>query len=184
MLPSPRKLRRVVHLLAMDYHEVASLMATLRAQPGVSTAALQFAILTASRTSETLRATWDEFDLPAKLWTLAPERVKSRRGHRVPLSAGALAIIEQMAAIRTSSDYVFPGRRDGQPLSSPMLRLALKRAGRGDVVPHGFRSAFRDWCGNETGFPREVAEAALAHRTGDSVEAAYRRSDALESGAD
>lgn len=178
LLPRPGKVKPVVHLAAMDYSEVPGLTAELRAQPGIAASALRFCILTASRSGETLHATWSEFDLEQRVWTIPAERMKARKQHRVPLSPAAVEILEAMAAIR-SGDYVFPGRRGGEPLSPPVLRLVLKRAGHDDVVPHGFRSAFRDWAGDQ-GFPREIAEAALAHAVGNSVEQAYRRGDALE----
>jgi integrase len=132
--------------------------------------------VTATRSGETLGAKWDEIDLDKKLWTIPAQRTKAAREHRVPLSDPALAIIKEMAEIR-STDFIFPGRRG--PLSAVMLQLALKRMGS-DVTPHGFRSCFRDWAGNETHFPREVCEQALGHVTGDATEQAYRRSDALE----
>jgi integrase len=176
LLPPRSKVRKVEHFAALPYPEVAAFMTELRKQDGVSAKALAFAILTATRSAETLGAMWDEIDLDKKLWTVPAERTKALKEHRVPLSDPALAIIEEMAEIR-STDFVFPGRRG--PLSAVMLQLALKRMGS-DVTPHGFRSCFRDWAGNETHFPREVCEQALGHVTGDATEQAYRRSDALE----
>jgi integrase len=123
-----------------------------------------------------LGATGVEVDPDAKVWTIPAERTKARKEHRVPLSDPALVILAEMAAIRMN-DFVFPGQRGR--LSPGMLLLALKRIGRADITPHGFRSAFRDWAGNESHFPRELCEAALGHATGDATERAYRRSDAL-----
>ena len=113
-----------------------------------------------------------------KVWTVPAARIKAGREHRVPLSPRALAIIEAMRAVRVS-DYVFPGYRPGRPLGDMALHMVLKRMEVPYTV-HGFRSSFRDWCGEATSFPREVAEAALAHVVGDETERAYRRGDALE----
>jgi integrase len=120
---------------------------------------------------------WVEFDLEGKVWTVPPARTKSAREHRIPLSDRALAILEEMKAGRTS-DHVFPGRRPGRPLSGMAFEMLLRRI-KSPYTAHGFRSSFRDWAGNETLFPRELAEHALAHVIGDKAEQAYRRSDAL-----
>jgi integrase len=104
--------------------------------------------------------------------------MKAAKEHRVPLSAAALAILEDMAAVRMG-EFVFPGSRSGRALSDTALRAAIQTAGS-DTTVHGFRSSFRDWAGNETNFPREIAEQALAHAIGNAVEVAYRREDALE----
>jgi integrase len=162
------------HFAAMDYHHVREFIASLRQTETVAASALEFCILCASRSGEVLGAKWDEIDLDAMVWTIPPNKMKSGRAHRVPLSDRALAILEDMAAHRCS-DFVFPGRRRNQ----------LGKTCFGSLVPkgatiHGFRSSFRDWSGNETHFAREVCESALAHATGNSVEQAYRRSDALE----
>jgi integrase len=105
--------------------------------------------------------------------------VKAGREHRVPLSGRALAILAELAAVRTG-DFVFPGQRPGKPLSPKSLEMVLRRVKVEGTTVHGFRSAFRDWCGEATSFPREIAEAALAHVAGDATERAYRRGDALE----
>jgi integrase len=178
LLPPRSKVRRVEHFAAMPYRDVAEFMTELRRQDSVPAKALQFAVLTAARSNEALGARWDEIDLlDRKLWTVSASRVKSGREHRVPLSDPALSILHEMAAIR-SNDFVFPGRRG--PLSAVMLQLALKRMGREGATVHGFRSAFRDWAGNETHFPREICEQALGHVVGNQVEQAYRRDTALE----
>jgi len=120
---------------------------------------------------------WDEVDIEARLWTIPVERMKAGKEHRVPLSGAALAVLKQMHGIR-HSDYVFPGGRDGRPLSDMALLMLLRRIGaRRDHRP---RSTFRDWAAERTNFPREVAEAALAHTIPDAVEAAYRRGDLFE----
>src|SRR5215472_5135254 len=144
-----------------------------------SARALEFLVLTATRTGETLGTIWDEVDIEARLWTIPVERMKAGKEHRVPLSGAALAVLKQMHGIR-HSDYVFPGGRDGRPLSDMALWMLLRRMERGEITAHGFRSTFRDWAAERTNFPREVAEAALAHTIPDAVEAAYRRGDLFE----
>ena len=148
----------------------------MRGQPGVAALALKFCILTATRTSETIGARWQEADLHDAVGTIPPERIKAGKEHRVPLSKPAAAILQKLAATR-SSDFVFPGGKPGKPLSNMALLALLKRMGRPDLTVHGFRSAFRDWAAERTNFPHEVCEMALAHAIGDKMERAYRRSD-------
>jgi integrase len=179
LLPKKSKVHKVEHFAAMPYLEIAEFMSELRRQDSVAALALEFIVLTATRSGEALGATWDEIDLEEKLWTIPGSRMKSGREHRVPLSAPAVKILEKMAAVR-SNDFVFPGRLYRKPLSSTALTLVLRRMSRTDVTIHGFRSSFRDWAGNETNVAREVCEQALGHVTGDATEQAYRRSDALE----
>jgi integrase len=174
LLPARGKVRKIEHHAALPYAEIASFMAELRTQGGVAARALEFLILTATRTSETLNATWDEIDLKDATWTIPPERMKSNREHRVPLSAPALAILKDMKAFG-EDNAVFPGRRSGQPFSNMALLMLLRRMGRGDLTAHGFRSTFRVWCAEQTNFPSEVAEAALAHVVSGPVVAAYVR---------
>lgn len=175
LLPKRVKLQRGHHK-AVPYKKLPELWAALEAREGVAAKALQFTILTAARTSEVTGATWSEFDLEGKLWTVPADRMKAGLKHEVPLSDAALAILEQVRPL--GGEYVFPGGR--QPaLSSGGMHAVLKRM-KLDATVHGFRSSFRDWAGDETEFPREVAEAALAHKVANPVEAAYRRSRALE----
>jgi integrase len=178
LLPRGDKVRRVKHLAALPYTQVPEFMAELREQNGVAARTLEFAVLTAARTGEVLGARWDEFDLPNQLWTIPADRTKARKEHRIPLSDAALAIVEQMRAIR-SCDFVFPGIKPRQPLSPAVLRILLRRLRPGTTV-HGFRSAFRDWCAERTNFPAEVREMALAHAVGSKVEEAYRRGDLFQ----
>ncbi len=167
------------HHAAMPYKDVPAFMRRLREVDTVSALALEFAILTAARSGEVYAATWDEIDFESKVWSLAPARMKAGRGHRVPLSASALAILEKVKIIRTGA-WIFPGQRKGKPLSHIAMAKVLTRLGVEDATPHGFRSSFRDWAGNETDTPREICEAVLAHTVGDSAEQAYRRDTALE----
>ena len=140
--------------------------------------ALEFTILTAARSGEALGAKWSEIDFDEKLWTVPAGRMKGSREHRVPLSSRALAVLAQARKLQTN-DYVFPGQKRGRPLSGMSMEMLLRRMKVESATVHGFRSSFRDWAGDKTSFPREVAEAALAHAIGDETEAAYRRSDAL-----
>jgi integrase len=179
LLPERGKVRKVEHHPALPYAELADFMRALRQQEGVAARALDFAILTATRTNETLGASWAEFDLEAKTWTIPAERMKAGREHRVPLSAAALAIVTQWPQIGPNAP-VFPGGKVGKPLSNMAMLMVLRRMGRGDLTAHGFRSTFRDWAAERTNFPRDVAEMALAHTIGDKVEAAYRRGDLFE----
>jgi integrase len=116
--------------------------------------------------------------LDEKIWTLPANRMKAGREHRVPLSGRAVAILRQLAEIRTG-DFVFPGQRKNGPLWHMAMHMTLRRMKANGTV-HGFRSSFRDWAGNETSYPRDLIETALAHVIGDKAEQAYRRSDALE----
>jgi integrase len=161
----------------MPYGDVPAFVARLREREAVAAMALEFAILTAARSGEVLGAQWSEIDLDAWIWTIPPERMKATRQHRVPLSQRALAIVKQMNGPRTG-EHVFPGSVRGRALSVMAMDMLLRRMGE-SVTVHGFRSSFRDWAGNETHFPRELAEHALAHVIGDKAEQAYRRSDAL-----
>jgi integrase len=178
LLPKRPKLTRGRHA-AMPYADVHAFMARLRERPATAARSLEFGVLTAARSGEILGAQWPEIDLDARVWTIPAKRMKAGREHRVPLSGRAVAILREMETGRTS-DFVFPGLKRGRPLSATAFEMLLRRMGIKDATTHGFRSAFRDWTGNETNFPRELAEHALAHVIGDKAEQAYRRSDALE----
>jgi integrase len=178
-LPARAKVAKVVHHAALPYDEIGPFMMKLRDQPGISAMALEFAILTAARTGEVLRATWDEFDLGGKMWTVPAARMKAGKEHRVPLSDPAADILQKLEAMK-SGPFVFPGGKAGKPLSSMAMLMTLRRMERGDLTAHGFRSTFRDWAAEQTNFPGEVAEMALAHSVSDAVEAAYRRGDLFE----
>ena len=151
-------------------------MANLRKAEGATARAVEFTILCAARRGEALGACWEEIDLDDKVWTIPGSRMKSGKAHRVPLSPRAAAIIKGQHAIRCSA-LVFPGKGDRSLWGGTVANLVKSIAT--DATLHGFRSSFRDWCGEQTNFPREVAEAALAHSVGDAVEQAYRRGDAL-----
>jgi len=178
LLPKPDKLRRGHHK-AMPYDAVPAFVARLRASGGVGAAALEFLILTAARTGEVIGARWDEVDLDEAVWVVPTDRMKAGREHRVPLADAAQDVLRGLVEVRTC-EFIFPGNDNRRPISSATMGKALQTAGGGEFTVHGFRSAFRDWVGEETDFPRELAEAALAHVVGDATERAYRRRDALE----
>ncbi len=175
ILPARQRLSQGHHA-AMPFADVPAFYASLRANPSVAARALEFTILTAARTSEALKASWEEIDLASKVWTIPASRMKAAKEHRVPLSEPALDILSQLGQ---SQGPIFPGRRNHMPLSNMAMDMVLRRM-KVEVTVHGFRSSFRDWAGEMTSTPREVAEAALAHTVGNSAELAYRRGDALK----
>ena len=181
LLPARSKVAQVKHHSALPWSEIAAFMVAVAGQGGVAARALEFTILTASRTGEAIGATWKEIDRKAEVWLVPTERMKSGRPHRVPLCPAALAVLAAVAptAEVSAGDYIFPGGKRGKPLSNMAMTAVLKRMKRDDLTVHGFRSSFRDWCAEATVHPREVAEAALAHVLADKVEAAYRRGDML-----
>lgn len=182
LLPARQKLTRGHHP-AMPYADMPEFMDALKKRKGVSARALEFLILTAARSGEVRGARWSEMDLQKQVWTVPAERMKAGKEHRVPLTAEAVAILEAIKPLTGGAPeaLVFPGTK-GKALSDMSLAAVLRRmkipASKASV--HGFRSTFRDWAGEASTFPRELAEAALAHAVGDAVERAYRRGDALE----
>lgn len=183
LLPKRQKLTRGHHA-ALPFASVPDFIADLRERDAVAALALEFAILTAARSGEVRHATWAEMDLAANVWSVPASRMKAGRDHRVPLSARAVEILKHVQALSSgdADAVIFPGAKAGAALSDAAFDRLLKRMGHkpGDITPHGFRSSFRDWAGEVSTFPRELAEAALAHVIGDATERAYRRGDALE----
>lgn len=177
LLSDPSRSKRTTHHPALPWKEMPSFMPELRQQAGTGARALEFVILTACRSGEARLATWAEIDFEAGLWIVPGERMKAGREHRVPLSTGALAVLQSMPRM---GDLVFPGTKPGKGLSDMSLTAVLRRMNRGDITVHGFRSTFRDWSAEATNHPREVCEHALAHSLPDKVEAAYRRGDLIE----
>ncbi len=171
---------RTQHLAALPHRDVASAIETVRASNGRAAVklAFEFLVLTATRSSEVRGAVWTEIDLAEGVWTIPAPRTKGNREHRVPLSRRALKILEETSRLGRGGRLVFPGVR-GAPLGRTAIWYLLK-AVQIEAVPHGFRSSFRDWAAEETDHPREVAEAALAHKVRNQVEAAYRRTDLFE----
>lgn len=155
-------------------------MHELRGREGTAPRALEFIILTAARVSEAVNAQWDEIDFKRCLWVVPAERMKAGREHRIPLSDAAVKLLKAQA-VKKQSDFIFPGWRTNKPLTgAACLKLLDDDMKRPALTVHGFRSTFRDWCAEHTNFPREIAEAALAHVISNKVEAAYQRGDLLE----
>ena len=179
LLPKRQKLTRDHHA-AMPYSAVPDFMERLRDAVAVSARALEWTILAAARSGETLGAHWSEIDRDAKIWTVPAERMKAGRPHRVPLTDRMLSILEELETTRGDNPYLFPGTKAKKPLSGMSMAMQMRRMKLEQCTVHGFRSSFRDWAAEETHFAREVAEAALAHVIGDATERAYRRGDALE----
>lgn len=177
LLPAPGKVAKVQHHRALPIDDMPAFIKALRQHEGLSPKTLEFVVLTAARSGEVRGATWAEIDMEAKVWTVPAERMKAGKEHRVPLSTQAIKLLEAMPRIE-GTDLVFPAPRGGQ--LSDMTLTALTRRMKLDAVPHGFRSTFRDWVFERTDYPRDLAEAALAHALESKVEAAYRRGDALE----
>ena len=154
-------------------------MERLRKQEGISPRALEFTILTVARTGETLGACWSEVNFADKVWSVPADRMKAGVEHRVPLCDRAITILRDLEHVRTT-DFVFPGWKNGKPLSSMAMAKTLLRMNNENVTVHGFRSSFRDWAAEQTAYASEVVEKALAHTIRNDVEAAYRRGDLLE----
>lgn len=177
LLPAPNKVAKTQHHRALDFRQMADFMSRLQDHPGIAARALEFAILCAARSGEVRNAVWSEIDFKDHVWIVPAERMKAGKEHRVPLSTKAIALLKRLPRVQDSK-YVFPGRTGG-PLSDMSL-IKVVRDMKVDAVPHGFRSTLRDWVGEETNHPRELAEQALAHVLVNKVEAAYRRGDALQ----
>ncbi|MBB3236129.1 tyrosine-type recombinase/integrase [Phyllobacterium endophyticum] len=178
ILPTRVRLQRGHHA-ALPYKILPAFMKNLREREAVAALALEFLILSAARSGEVLNATWHEIDFDERLWNIPGNRMKAGKNHSVPLTPAALMILNRLKTVRTS-DYIFPGQRPNRPLSATSIEMLLRRMKQDEITPHGFRSTFRDWAGDETHFPRDLIETALAHRVGDATERAYRRSSAIE----
>jgi len=174
-LPKPTKVQKVKHFDAMPYVDVPKYFQKIRKTETLAAKALAFIILTASRNGEARGATWTEIDLTKGVWELPAERMKAGRPHRVPLSKEAIKVLKEAKKF-SHDEYVFAGLKKGKPISEAAIRNLIK-TDYSDVTIHGFRSSFRDWCAEITNYPREVAEAALAHTLKDKTEAAYQRGD-------
>jgi integrase len=185
LLPKPSKVATRRHQPALPYAELPAFMRELGELRSMSALALRFLILTACRSGEVLGARWTEIDTNAAIWIIPAQRTKARREHRVPLSGAALDVLAGLSRI-DGNPFVFTGARQGKPLSNMALLQVMRGMGygvgghRGDAVPHGFRSSFRDWAGEVSSFPRDVCEMALAHVIENKAEAAYRRGDPFD----
>jgi integrase len=187
VFPRREKKRKKIHHAALPHEELPGFLVKLRAQGGIAARALEFIILTAVRTGDVNGQDhegrppmmWKHVDLAGKLWTIPA--TKNDGEHRVPLSDPAIAVLNGMKALGLDTDLVFPSLdRKGQPMSSNAMLVLLGRMDcRERTTVHGFRSSFRDWAGECTSFPRELAEKALAHTIGDETERAYQRGDLL-----
>lgn len=193
VLPKPSKIAKTKGHAALPYARAAEFMADLRTRDGLAAKALEFTILTASRSGEVRGAIWDEIDLASKVWTVPADRMKAKVEHRVPLSSAAIALLKALPRLE-GNPLVFPAPRGGQmsdaTLAAVVKRMNAKRSeGSAYVDPkqdnrpvtvHGFRSTFRDWAGECTAYPGEAIEQALAHTIRNAAEAAYRRGDMLD----
>ena len=178
LLPPPSRLKKVRHHPAIPYQEIAGFFSRLGMEKGHGAPVLAFTILTAARTSEVLMARWTEIDFKTGIWTIPGERMKGARQHRVPLAEAALDILRRQAGLHPV--LIFPGRKKDHAFSISILRDTLRQMNQADVTAHGFRSSFRVWAAEQTTYPKEIAELALAHKVGSKVEAAYQRSDLFE----
>jgi integrase len=176
----PRQNGQKEHSGAIPYSEIAVFLRTLGGLGMSQTAKLAFEllILTACRTSEVLGARWDEVNFEKAIWEIPAIRMKGKRRHVVPLSRRCVEILHEARVLAGTSELVFPGRTVTKPLSNMVFLMTMRRMGV-SAVPHGFRSSFRDWASEQTSFPNEVCEMALAHAIRDKTEAAYRRGDLL-----
>jgi len=178
VLPAPKKVAKVEHHAALPVDEIGAFMRDLRQREGIAARALEVLILTATRSGELRGMTWAEVNLDEAVWIVPAARMKAKREHRVPLSVRVIEVLRGLPVV--AGGLVFPGMREGSPLSDMTLTAVLRRMGRGDLTAHGFRSTFRDWAAERTNYPRDVAEMALAPTIGDKVEAAYRRGDLFD----
>ena len=177
----PKQPKQTGHHAALPYAEINSFIAGLReVEANESTRlAFEFLILTATRTSEVILAQWQEIDLDEKAWTIPAGRMKAGRPHRIPLSPRCIEILARARDVSDDGLYVFPGQTIKKPLSTMVFLMMIRRMGK-DITAHGFRSTFRDWAAEQTNFPREVCEMALAHSVSDKTEAAYLRGDLFD----
>jgi integrase len=178
LLPARSKVRKVEHHSALPHAELPAFLVKLREQEGIAARALEFTILTAARTNETIGAREREVDWQNDVWIVPGDRMKGGKEHRVPLSARAQTIVREIhGADGDQTSFLFPGGRAESPLSNMAMLKVLERMGRRDLTVHGFRSTFDDWASERTNFPNEVIEMALAHAIDSKTEAAYRRGD-------
>ena len=186
LLAAPEKIKPTIHQKALPYDEVPGFMVTLRSRSGIASLALEFLVLTGVRTVDVRKATWDDIDRKNRVWSI-PKFSKTGREHRVPLSDRALAVLDKVKAIVRDigggvgrSKFVFPNDVTGAALSENAMLAVINRMGfKEKTSAHGFRSSFRDWAGERTNFPRELAEMSIGHTVGSKVERAYARGDAL-----
>ena len=178
----PKQPRVREHFAALPWHEVPNFLSNMAVNLKASDTvqlAIEFLILNAARSGEVREATWSEFDLEGRVWSIPAKRMKAGRAHRIPLSDRSVEILDRMSKVRRTTGpdaFVFEGKKLGRPLSDMSLTMPIRRAGL-PITVHGFRSSFRDWCAEATSTPREIAEACLAHTVRNASEAAYARTD-------
>jgi integrase len=175
-LPPRNAIHKINHHPSLDYHLVPFLVADLGKRQGITPRALEFLILTAARVGEVTGARWDEIDFAAKTWTIPAERMKARREHRVALSEPALRILKNLPR---EGEFVFVGARQHAPLSNSAMNVLLLKMHRRDITVHGFRSSFSTWAAEQSSYPSNIVELALAHTVGNAAERAYKRSDLI-----
>ena len=181
LLAKTAKIKKVKHHPAVPYQNINTFISSLRKRSGSSALALEFMILTASRTGEIIGAKWLEINLSEKTWTIPAERMKAGKEHRVPLCDRALQILGNIKSNRNPDEFVFPGWKSQLGLSNGAMLALMKKMEFGPYTPHGFRSTFRDWAADKAHtFQNETIELALAHTIKNQAEAAYRRGDQLE----
>ena len=182
-LPSPKKIQKKEHHPAVPYKQIGDFMSKLRAKSSISAKALEFLILTAVRSGSVRQAEWTEIDIDNALWIIPAAHTKARQEHRVPLPPQAIQLLKALP-VMAGTDIVFPS-----PAGKSLSDMALSQLMRGmrergeltvEAVPHGFRSSFRDWSAEQTGYPDEIRKAASGHTVGDAVKEAYQRTDLLE----
>ena len=180
LLPAPKKLERGHHA-ALAYGDAPAFYQRVKARPALAAQALQLTMLTACRSGEALNATWGEIDLEVGVWTIPAARMKAGQEHRVPLADAATALLKSLRPEQpASADWIFPGVKDGRPLSNMAMEMLLRRLERRDITVHGFRSTFSDWAHDTTAFASETIEQSLAHVVGSAVLRAYRRGNAFD----
>jgi integrase len=177
LLPKPSRIKTVRHHPSLPYQEIGAFFKLLNTQESIRARALKFIILTVCRTSEALYARWQEIDFVRRVWIIPPERMKNGRLHRVPFSEAVLKVLHAQAGLHP--DWVFPNPKTGKPYSESVLLDLLRSLGYTEATVHGFRAAFRIWAA-EAGYPKDIAEMALAHKQASAVEEAYQRSDLFE----
>jgi len=175
LLPKPSRIKIVRHHPSIPYQEMSGFFKLLNAERSIVARALEFTIFTACRTSEALRVKWQEIDFAQRVWTVPAERMKGGRVHRVPLAEAPLEILGALKGLHP--DWVFPNLRRGLPYCETAMFALLRKMKRPGITVHGFRSAFRVWAAEQTNYPKEVLEMALAHKQATIVEEAYQRSD-------
>ncbi len=179
ILPSPSKIQKVKHFASLPYSEAPAFFEGLRVMEGIGARALELAVLTAARSGEVRGAVWEEIDLERKLWVIPDKRMKMAKAHTVPLSDAAMKLIAELPR-ELNNPYLFPGSKPRTNISDMTLKAVLKRMGRGDLTPHGFRATFRTWGAEQTDHDDTALELALAHDVGSKVEKAYQRGTLLE----